>query len=128
MTFGDYLEQLRKRSNITLRTFAKMMDISPSYLSDIEKDRCLPPYRDKGSDFIEKAVSVLSLSNEESEQLYLLADRRLNENLTIAHDMAHYLLNAPEAQIALRKAVNKDIDSQTWDKIIELIEKKEVNE
>lgn len=108
--------------------FAKTMGISPSYLSDIENNRCLPPYRDKGSSFIEKASKELELTAEESERLYLLADQRLYDSFAIADDMKKYLTNAPKAQLALRKAVNREIDSKTWDEIIKIIVEGEKNE
>lgn len=37
MTFGEYLKQKRLDKEITLRGFAKLVDISPVYLCDLEK-------------------------------------------------------------------------------------------
>lgn len=39
MTFGEYLKQKRLDKEITLRGFAKLVDISPVYLCDLEKGR-----------------------------------------------------------------------------------------
>lgn len=38
-TFGGFLKRKRLEREITLRGFAGMLDISPVYLCDLEKDR-----------------------------------------------------------------------------------------
>ena len=43
MTFGEYLKQKRLDKEITLRGFAKLVDISPVYLCDLEKGRTAAP-------------------------------------------------------------------------------------
>ena len=41
-TLGDHVREARSAKKITLRTFAKLLDKSPSYVSDIENDRRTP--------------------------------------------------------------------------------------
>ncbi len=41
--FGEYIAEKGKSSEITLRSVAAKLNISPAYLSDIEKGRRNPP-------------------------------------------------------------------------------------
>lgn len=38
MTFGDTVRDARMREKITLRKFAEMVGVSPTYISQIERD------------------------------------------------------------------------------------------
>ena len=69
MTFGEYLKQKRLDKEITLRGFAKLVDISPVYLCDLEKGRKAAP----SMEVMQKMVSKLALNKEESERFYDLA-------------------------------------------------------
>ena len=62
MTFGEYLKQKRLDKEITLRGFAKLVDISPVYLCDLEKGRKAAP----SMEVMQKMVSKLALNKEES--------------------------------------------------------------
>jgi transcriptional regulator with XRE-family HTH domain len=42
-TFGQTLRRLREEAQISLRTFAKMVDRTPTYISKIERDELDPP-------------------------------------------------------------------------------------
>jgi len=42
MSFGDRVREARLGKHLGLRELAKMLDIAPSYLSDIENDRRVP--------------------------------------------------------------------------------------
>ena len=39
MDFGEYLEEKRKSRNYTIRLFARRVNISYTYLADVEKGR-----------------------------------------------------------------------------------------
>ena len=62
MTFGEYLKQKRLDKEITLRGFAKLVDITPVYLCDLEKGRKAAP----SMEVMQKMVSKLALNKEES--------------------------------------------------------------
>ena len=46
-SFGGKLKELRNQRRVSLRTLAKELDISPTFLSDIENGRRLPPNSEK---------------------------------------------------------------------------------
>lgn len=41
--FGQFVQERRKRPEITLRGFAEQLDVAPAYMSDIEKGEPLRP-------------------------------------------------------------------------------------
>jgi len=54
-TFGEMVRSLRGERGISLRTFADKVNISPAYLSRLERDIFPPPAREK----VEKIVKML---------------------------------------------------------------------
>ena len=61
LNFGDFITQKRQERGITLRDMAKRLNITPPYLSDVEKDRRNPFDIDK----LELLAQILMLSEEE---------------------------------------------------------------
>ncbi len=55
MTFGELVRNLREEQDISLRSFAEKVDISPTYLSRLERDKFPPPAKEK----VEKIAQVL---------------------------------------------------------------------
>ena len=121
-TFGELLQHHRKSKKISLRTMARLLEISPTFLSDIENNRRLPPTSEKNHNIIQLIISNLNLSNEQAEELKLAADKSLNGRGMISKDFEEYMSHAPKAQLAMRKAIDKNIGESKWEKIIEFIE------
>ena len=61
MTFGDTVREARMREKITLRKFAEMVGVSPTYISQIERDEYDPPSVER----IEKIAQILKLDVDE---------------------------------------------------------------
>ena len=57
MTFGDTLREARMREKITLRKFAEMVGVSPTYISKVERDDHSTPSIER----IEKIAKILKL-------------------------------------------------------------------
>lgn len=121
-TFGGLLQQYRKEHDISLRSLAKQLNISPTFLSDIENDRRLPPTSDKNFGMIDSIIDYLDLTSEQAEKLRLAADKSLNEKGMISRDFGDYMNGAPKAQLAMRKAIDKKIDDSKWEQIIKIFE------
>lgn len=66
--FGRYIRASRLQAGYTLRKFAEKIDISPTFLSRMERHDIRPP----GEDKIVVMAQVLSL---DAEELTLMADR-----------------------------------------------------
>jgi transcriptional regulator with XRE-family HTH domain len=66
--FGGFVRQKRLAKGITLRKFAEMVGVSPTYLSQIEQGNCDPPTAER----VQKMAVVLG---ENADELTALAGR-----------------------------------------------------
>lgn len=122
--FGNYINEKRigRRSDggdILLKDIAKAMGTTATYLSDIIKGRRNPPEMS----MLLKIAEILKLSEEEKAEMFDLAGRERNE---AAPDLPEYIMdeNLPHVRAALRKASNKKLGDDFWQKVLEEIDKK----
>ena len=119
MTFGEYLKQKRLDKEITLRGFAKLVDISPVYLCDLEKGRKAAP----SMEVMQKMVSKLALNKEESERFYDLAALEQTEKNPIPKDLNAFLKDNHVIVSALRTAKDLDATDEEWQDFIDKLRK-----
>lgn len=119
MTFGEYLKQKRLDKEITLRGFAKLVDISPVYLCDLEKGRKAAP----SMEVMQKMVSKLALNKEESERFYDLAALEQTAKNPIPKDLNAFLKDNRVIVSALRTAKNLDATDEEWQDFIDKLRK-----
>ncbi|WP_207710169.1 helix-turn-helix domain-containing protein [Clostridium chromiireducens] len=100
MTFGEFVKERRKEKDISLRSLASRLNISPSYMSDMEKGR-RNAYKD-----LNKLFSALELvSDDDRDTLYKLA---ADTRDTIPEDVILKIKENPELIDFIRKYNNKD--------------------
>lgn len=119
MTFGEYLKQKRLDKEITLRGFAKLVDISPVYLCDLEKGRKAAP----SMEVMQKMVSKLALNKEESERFYDLAALEQTVKNPIPKDLNAFLKDNRVIVSALRTAKDLDATDEEWQDFIDKLRK-----
>lgn len=119
MTFGKYLKQKRLDKEITLRGFAKLVDISPVYLCDLEKGRKAAP----SMEVMQKMVSKLALNKEESERFYDLAALEQTAKNPIPKDLNAFLKDNRVIVSALRTAKDLDATDEEWQDFIDKLRK-----
>ena len=119
MTFGEYLKQKRLDKEITLRGFAKLVDISPVYLCDLEKGRTAAP----SMEVMQKMVSKLALNKEESERFYDLAALEQTAKNPIPKDLNAFLKDNHVIVSALRTAKDLDATDEEWQDFIDKLRK-----
>ena len=119
MTFGEYLKQKRLDNEITLRGFAKLVDISPVYLCDLEKGRKAAP----SMEVMQKMVSKLALNKEESERFYDLAALEQTAKNPIPKDLNAFLKDNHVIVSALRTAKDLDATDEEWQDFIDKLRK-----
>lgn len=119
MTFGEYLKQKRLDKEITLRGFAKLVDISPVYLCDLEKGRKAAP----SMEVMQKMVSKLALNKEESERFYDLAALEQTAKNPIPKDLNTFLKDNRVIVSALRTAKDLDATDEEWQDFIDKLRK-----
>lgn len=113
MTFGEYIEEKRKSKKITLRGLAEMLDIAPSYMSDIEKGKRNPNRKE----LIDSIAKALCLTQEEHDELYDLSAQQ-NEN-DVSADLTQYIMSDKVARTALRTARDFNATEDDWNLFIQ---------
>ncbi len=102
MKFGEYLANKRKEREMSLRMLAKKLDVSPTYLSDVENNR-----RNALSyENLNKIIEILKLDEEEQKILYDLAGETKDE---IPADVEDFV-NGNVEVIALLRKMKKKMD------------------
>lgn len=96
MNFGEYLEEKRISRNYTIRLFARRVNISYTYLADVEKGRS----KAFKLEILNKIIEVLQLDEKETDILYDLAGKSRN---TIAPDIEEYLKENKEIIEEIRR-------------------------
>jgi transcriptional regulator with XRE-family HTH domain len=112
ITFGGFLAKKREERNITLRELARQLEVSASFLSDVENNRKPPLTADR----LEKVASILLLSSEEKTQMYDLAGKQRN---TVPPDLPEYIIERDYVSAALRTARDLDAGEEEWQRFIE---------
>ena len=103
-TLGTVIRDARVRSKRSLREFAKVLGITPSYQSDIENDRRVP-----AEELLKKTAVSLDLKFED---LMALGGR-------IGEDAERYLRRQPAAGALFRKLTEANAPEDLLRKMIE---------
>lgn len=124
--FSDYLKEKRIEKDITLRKMAKDLNISVSYLSDIESGHKMAPNSkdDKYKNLIDDISKYLELNEIDKSKLVELADMNLADRGHISNDITNYIGQTPLASVALRKAKETNLTNDDWERIIENMDNK----
>ena len=117
--FGEYIEERRKKAGITLRGLAGILEIAPSYMSDIEKGRRYPPDKEK----LDEIAKYLMLSEDDRNLMFDLAAKE-KEN-TISLDLPEYIMDKDLVRVALRKARDTNASDHKWEQIIKILDESE---
>jgi len=118
LTFGKFLTRKREEHDITLRGFAKKLDISPVYLCNIEKDRRPAP-----TDILDNIAALLLLNKAEKEEMLDLAARSKNIP-AVAADLPEYINENDIVRVALRTAKDVDATDKEWEDFIKRLQKR----
>ena len=84
-TFGSYIRKLRIKNGIGQRELAKKIEVAPSYLNDMEKEKRAAPKKQ----LIKKLSSILKADLE------LMYDLAGNSKKTVASDIEEYIKSNP---------------------------------
>ena len=89
-TFGQTVRALREARQISLRTFASSIGMSPTYLSKVERDDFAPPGE-------EKIVAIANALDQDADELLALAGR-------VASDLPPIIRQHPKAMATFLRA------------------------
>lgn len=117
MKFGEILKKLRISKGVSLRKLADMINVSATYLSDVERGLRKP----LSSDHLDKIAEILNLCGRERELLFDCAAKDRGE--AVASDVVLYAGSVKSVSVALRKARELNFGDEEWLRIIEEMEK-----
>src|SRR3954447_13108859 len=90
--FGEFVRRGREAKEIGLREMAKMIGVSPTYLSKVERDEFPPPAEDK-------VKAVAKTLGRDVDELLALAGR-------VASDLSEIIRQQPREMAALLRTAN----------------------
>ena len=104
-TFGKCIRARREELGRSVRDLAKAVQMSPIYLSDIERGlRVAPTSNTKGIDYMENLIRELSVKEDEILAFRAMAEVSKGQYI----DIQAYLSKTPSARLALRLADEKN--------------------
>ena len=113
-TFGEYVKARREAMGKSLRGLAAELDMTPTYLNDIEKGNRSAPEK-----HLEKMVEIMGITGEQNiNNFYDLAGKSRND---VFPDLTPYLGEKKIARVALRKARDLNIPDSKWQEFIDSI-------
>lgn len=123
MKFNDYLSSKRREKGITVRAFAAMVKISPSFLCDLESgNRQFPSNSKVNPNLLNDIIASLNLVGDDAAMMEQLANESMLEGDKVPSDVSNYLKAVPQASAALRLAKDKNITQEKWDEIVRILE------
>ncbi|WP_294466865.1 helix-turn-helix domain-containing protein [uncultured Ruminococcus sp.] len=118
-TFGSFIYKKRTQKHISLRGLAKMIDVSPVYVSSMERGkRAAPTYP-----VLMKIANALILSEEEKTVMFDLAAKS-KKSLSLAEDLLEYINGNEIVHKALRTAKKCNATDEDWQNFIDSISEK----
>lgn len=102
MSFGEFIKEKRLLiEGLTVRKLAAKLNISFTYLSDVENGRA----KAFKPEILKKLAEILNLNENEKEQFYNLAGESQN---TMPYDITEKVLSRPELIAAFRKVIKDE--------------------
>lgn len=101
--FGEFVRRRREAKEIGLREMAKMIDVSPTYLSKVERDEFPPPVEEK----VRKIAGIIDC---DVDQLLALAGR-------VASDLSSIIRNQPREMASFLRAA-KGLTAEELSKLV----------
>jgi transcriptional regulator with XRE-family HTH domain len=108
VTLGEQIRQARVKSELALRELARRLDVSPSYVNDIEHNRRVP-----SEDVLIKIASELDLD----------IDRLLAAAGRVGGDAEEYMKSNPTAGILFRKVSDAGLDEDGLKRLLQQAQK-----
>lgn len=118
MSFGEYLKRKREEKGISLRELARKLELSATFLSDVESNRRAPLTEDR----LMNLAEVLNLNEEEKIEMYDIVGKQRGQ---LPPDLNPYIQDRPYVNAALRTARNLEANEEDWQMFVaELVRRK----
>ena len=108
-TFGKCIRRQREEMGISVRCLAKNLNISPVYLSDIERGNRYAPVK---SNILNGLIEYLKIPEEQVASFYDMAYATKGYS-----EYSKYLMENRNARDFLRRVMESDVSSLEWNYI-----------
>ena len=116
MTFGEYIEFIRKTKRKSLRQTAIAIGVSPQFYSEVEKNRRSALTVER----LEKLRDFLEMTPEEYQTMSTkAAESYKGKNVAVPQDFADYIVERDYVMAALRTMKEMDADEADWKRMVE---------
>ena len=110
-TFGQCIRRKREELGLSVRALAARIEMSPVYLSDIERgNRNAPTGANVKKDYMSKLIQELKIGKDEIGAFYDMADATKGRYV----DISSYLDRNENARLALRLENDVYIPEEHW--------------
>ncbi|MBR1662704.1 MAG: helix-turn-helix domain-containing protein [Ruminococcus sp.] len=117
-TFGECIRARREELKRSVRDVAKAIQMSPVYLSDIERGlRVAPTGANKRINYMDNLIRELKISEGERNAFFTMAEATTGR----FSDISSYLSTSHSARVALRLAKEAELSEDEWQKFIDHI-------
>ena len=111
-TFGQYLREIRKTKNISIRQLAKKVNKTPTYISDIENSNNYPPDKE----LLESIITALGIDEDKVKSM--IYDLAAKERKDVPADVKEYIINNSDLLQFIRKTKDKQV---SWSRVTQII-------
>ena len=116
MSFGEYIESIRREKRKSIRQTAIAIGVSPQYYSEVEKSNRSVLSAER----LEKLRDYLELTPEEYEIMSTkAAEAHKGKNIHVPQDFADYIVERDYVMAALRTMKKMDADAADWERLVE---------
>ena len=106
---------------MSLRSLAQRLELSPVYMSNIENDLKPAPSQAK----LDKLVQIFMLDKKDIELLWDLAAKSRKQRVSV--DLPEYIMDRDIVRVALRTAKELDATDKDWQDFIDKLNKRKRN-
>ncbi len=111
VSFGKFIETLRKERQKSLRETAKAIEVSPQFYSEVEKGRRSAFTNER----LAKLAAFLTLDENQTYTLYdMAAEARTSNDVLIPQDCVDYVSSNPYVVEALRLSKETGAGEEEW--------------
>lgn len=118
-SFGKSLRYVRESKGVSIRSLARTVGKTPTYISDIENGYNKAPK----VKLVEEFMNALSLNDSDAELRDYLYDLAAEERGEVADDIRDYILEQEELRLAIRLAKSRNQGTELWRECVEKLRK-----
>ena len=119
LTFGAFLRTKRLECNLTLRTFADALRLSPVHMSNVESDRRPAPK----TEILGRIAELLQLCSEDANRMYDLAAESISKP-AVSADLPKYIMEQDIVRVELRTVKDAEAADEQWKGFMNRLEKR----